>query len=135
MLFAEDDDDFRSSVSEGLRFFGFRVREFANGSTIAQAALEDEAPPFVIVTDLKMPKSSGYDLLARLDRESLLEIVPVVVLSAVPDPTIEDAVVLTKPVDIEKFATLLDEQLRRAKAKAAAARLRLRDIRRRRARR
>ena len=128
VIFAEDNDDFRTLLSEGLRFLGFRVSEVIDGDE-AMRVLTATDPPFVVLTDLHMPTSSGYDLLAALKHEGLEKLIRVVVLTAIPDPQIENAVLLTKPVALEKLSSALDEQLRAAAKGIAAVRTRLQRIR------
>lgn len=128
VIFAEDNDDFRTLLSEGLRFLDFRVSEVVDGDA-AMRVLTEADPPFVVLTDLHMPMSSGYDLLAALKHDGLETLIRVVVLTANPDPQIANAVLLSKPVALEKLAQTLDAQLEIAADYVEAVRTRLHRLR------
>lgn len=122
VLFAEDNQDFREIVSDGLRAEGFRVSAFSDGAAALQAILATP-PPFVVVTDLLMPGVSGYELIAELGARGLASSIPTVVLSAVSDPDVPRGIlVLEKPVDVSSLAKALIVQARLAERHQESAR-------------
>lgn len=129
MLFADDNEDFRSLLSEGLAILGFSVDAFPDGKALKPAILAAE-PPFVVLTDLLMPQSSGYEIIDWLRRNQLDGLVPVVVLSAVASPDVGTGVlVIEKPVDIDRLARALDVQVKLAGRYAAEASAQLAKLR------
>lgn len=125
VLFAEDNEDFRESLSDGLRSTGFRVTPLADGAAALRAVLATE-PPFIVLTDLLMPKLSGQELIEDLRERGLLDLIPVVVLSAVVDAEVKATVVIEKPIEIRDLGKALDVQMRFAERHKDEARERLR---------
>lgn len=64
ILFVDDDSVLRTAFTELLRLQGYTVHPAANG----RAALEflSEHRPRLIVTDIFMPDTDGFELLTRL---------------------------------------------------------------------
>jgi CheY-like chemotaxis protein len=65
ILVVEDDAAVRSFVEEVLVQAGYRVRAVAGGAEALEVALEDPAPPDLLLTDVLMPEMSG-DEVARM---------------------------------------------------------------------
>ena len=62
----------------------------------------DNVVPDLIITDLIMPQTTGWDLLAHLRDDALLRHVPVMVVTGASDPNQEPVVadsVMQKPLD------------------------------------
>ena len=111
ILIVEDKDSLRAVLRKTLEAEGYRVEEAADA---AQAARELRRGPFLMVlTDLKLPKGDGHEVLkAALSEDPL---VPVVVMTAYG--TVEDAVramkegafdFLSKPVDPAHLLVLVE---------------------------
>jgi two-component system response regulator RegA len=64
LLLADDDVAFRSVLARALHNRGFDVRTAATGDEAALLAEQD--PPELAVVDLRMPGSSGLELVRRL---------------------------------------------------------------------
>jgi DNA-binding response OmpR family regulator len=79
-LVVDDDRDVVKLLSETLRRKGFAVIGAYDG-TEAVAALEQRVPD-IIVTDLKMPKMDGYELIQKVKTTEKWADVPVVVMTA-----------------------------------------------------
>ena len=62
VILAEDSEDFRAVLSDGLVLLGFRVSGFPDGEGALEAALSSD-PPYVVLTDLFMPNVSGYQVI------------------------------------------------------------------------
>lgn len=129
MLFADDNDDFRTLLAEGLEILGFQIDAFPNGELLKPAILATD-PPYVILTDLLMPRTSGYEIIDWLRENELDGLVPAVVLSAVASPDIgAGMLVIEKPVDIERLARALDVQVKLAGRHVDEARKQLAKLR------
>ena len=79
-LVVDDDRDTVKALSEMLRKKGFAVVAAFDGSE-AVAALAQRVPD-IIVTDLKMPKMDGYELIQRVKTTPEWADVPIVVMTA-----------------------------------------------------
>ena len=132
VLLAEDNEDYRAILADALKLVGVRVSAFANGGELLDAILGDAAPPFVVVTDLMMPGVSGFDVCAELRQAGLLEVIPVVVVSALDteEPGVTN---LRKPVDLDRLLRVVEDLLAKAQKGAEPARIRLKRVRQQRA--
>jgi two-component system, LuxR family, response regulator FixJ len=73
----EDDDELRADIERMLGFYGYRVRSFSNPKEYL--ALNSQAAPAVVVTDMRMPEMSGVELQAELIRQGRK--IPIVFIS------------------------------------------------------
>lgn len=90
VLLADDDEDFRVALAEGLDADGYDVVAVPNGEAVL-AALEDAAkgrarPPDLLVLDLLMPRMGGIEVLQRLRKSARWASLPVIVVTGVNDP-------------------------------------------------
>ncbi len=84
ILIADDSDDLREMWCVWLTFWEFTVEEARNG---AEALAKAEARrPDLVLMDLWMPVVNGFDATARLRGIPSTADVPVVGMSASPDP-------------------------------------------------
>jgi DNA-binding NtrC family response regulator len=114
ILVVDDEKNIREGLSEALALDGYEVALAADG----EAALRvfENGDVDLVITDLKMPKVSGEDLLKRV--VSLYPTVPVIILTG--HGTIESAVgamregaydFLTKPVNLDHLSLLVKRAL------------------------
>jgi DNA-binding NtrC family response regulator len=127
VVVADDEELARKSLGEILTQDGYEVLLAADGEEALR--LVSEQAPDVLLTDLKMPRLGGEDLLARV-RAAHPE-VAVVIMTA--HGTIASAVkalhtgaedYLTKPIDVEKLEHLLASILARRRLLAETRLLR-----------
>jgi DNA-binding response OmpR family regulator len=83
VLIAEDDNAFRFYLASLLRNAGFEVFEAADGQDAIDQAIESR--PWLILSDVDMPRLDGFDLCHALRRHTLLSAIPVVLLSGWDD--------------------------------------------------
>jgi CheY-like chemotaxis protein len=81
VLVADDDEAVRTAVAEILREEGFDVAVAEDG-TQALALLLAEPPPSLVLLDLMMPRTSGWEVLEAMKKRPELDHVAVVVLTA-----------------------------------------------------
>jgi len=106
VLIVEDDRMIRTLVKLLLEREGYAVIQAANGREgIDMARLER---PDLVITDLMMPEADGYQVLKALRADAALSMLPVMVLTAETDATVERTVIdlgaddyLIKPFDEE----------------------------------
>ncbi|HEX4299251.1 MAG TPA: nitrogen regulation protein NR(I) [Gammaproteobacteria bacterium] len=110
----DDDPALRWVMDKALTDAGYEVRLFASAEE-AQQALTSGAPA-VLVSDVRLPGASGFDLLKSLHREHPK--LPVIVVTAHAD--LESAVTayqggafeyLPKPFDVDELAALVQRAL------------------------
>ena len=80
ILVVEDERDIRDLIAFTLKFAGYEVVTAANGEEGYQVALKEI--PDLVLTDVRMPKMTGYELCKVIKAEPTLQHVPVVFLSA-----------------------------------------------------
>ncbi len=64
VLIAEDEPDLRDLLATKFRVFGFNVSSAHNGSAAWDKLLADKDIQ-IVITDIRMPNGSGYDLLKK----------------------------------------------------------------------
>ncbi len=80
ILVAEDERDIRELVAFTLGFAGHQVTQAANGEEAVRLAMQ--VKPDLILTDVRMPKMTGYDVCKEIKASDITKHVPVVILSA-----------------------------------------------------
>ena len=80
ILLVDDNDDLSDSLRLILEMEGYRVRS-ASGSTAALQMMQEELPS-LILADIVMPGSNGYDLFRQVKSNRAWAAVPFVFLSA-----------------------------------------------------
>src|SRR5207244_3152061 len=110
VLIVEDEENERTGLAELVSAWGYRAETASDGLE----GLEKISTwsPSIIVTDLKMPRMTGMELLERLAGDS--QTVAVIVVTA--QGTIDSAVqamrmgaydYVTKPIDTNRLRTIL----------------------------
>ena len=130
VLIVEDEIHARSGLTELVASWGYRARGAADGAEGLEQVVSWS--PAIVITDLKMPRMDGMELLRRISdlkvRGSLPEWVCVVMLTA--QGSIESAVeamrmgawdYLPKPVDPSRLRALLDSASRQQEAEVTQA--------------
>jgi len=115
LVFVVDDDDrVRLSSARLLQSAGYDVRDFASGEAFLQHALPQT--PTCLILDMKMPNSSGFDVVDALAQRG--EVIPVIVLTGHGSiPMTVRAMkagvreFLTKPVAPESLLAAVEEAL------------------------
>ncbi|MCS6836744.1 MAG: response regulator [Anaerolineae bacterium] len=80
ILVAEDERDIRELIAFTLSFAGHQITQAANGEeavSLAQSTLPD-----LILTDVRMPKMTGYEACKQIKAHQATRHIPVVILSA-----------------------------------------------------
>jgi len=120
----DDDPALRWVMDKALADAGHAVRLFASAEEVRQALTT--AAPTVLISDVRLPGESGFDLLKLLHQEHPR--LPVIVVTAHAD--LESAVAayqggafeyLPKPFDVDELAALVQRALQAQPTAAAAA--------------
>jgi DNA-binding response OmpR family regulator len=80
ILVAEDERDIRELVMFTLQFAGHKVTQAQNGEIAVELA--QQVLPDLILTDVRMPKMTGYEVCRALKEIESVKHIPVVILSA-----------------------------------------------------
>src|ERR1700716_2517849 len=132
ILIVEDEENERSGLAELVSSWGFRVDTARDGVEGLDKATQ--WTPAIVVTDLKMPRMGGIDLLERLSEQA--QTMAVVLVTA--QGTIDSAVqamrmgaydYITKPIDTNRLRTILSNasSLLGTRVELEATRRKLRD--------
>ena len=119
----DDDRSVRFVLAQALRDAGYEVLAF-DGASKALQALEDDVPPHLVFTDVRMPGMDGLGFLEALKaRHPLL---PVVVMSAYTDVTSTAGAFrrgahdfLSKPFDLDEAVAMAQRALPQEEMDAA----------------
>ena len=87
LLIADDDKTFAQLLAAELRELGCRVTVASDAMQAVMFAVR--APQDAIVLDVQMPGGTGVDALRKLRKSAKTRSIPVVIVSASGDPTIE----------------------------------------------
>lgn len=113
ILLVDDNSALRSLLNRRLHRLGWRVASVASAEE-ALAMLAGDAPPRLLLTDIRMPGRNGFELAlaARAHNPAL----PVTFISGFPGedtPPVElaDCPMLSKPFTAERLMSLLVAQI------------------------
>ena len=116
VLLVDDEPSILDATRSGLADRGFNVRTVEG----AEAALQviRNLKPSIVVSDLVMPGTNGFELLQKVRQCSELGPIPFVFLTGVDDyyarkfgKEIGGAAYITKPVDLDELEQILKEKL------------------------
>lgn len=117
-MIVDDDQPIRNLVRHILRRMGLESREAGNG--VEALKMIAEAKPQMVFLDLMMPQMNGWDVLLELQREGLLDDLPVIVLTAVDAQRTEGLAqlgvraILTKPFEVDDLVRTTQEILQKS---------------------
>ena len=132
VLIVEDEENERSGLAEIVTSWAYRVETARDGAEGLEKATQ--WAPSIVITDLKMPRMGGIELLGRLGEQA--QTMAVILVTA--QGTIDSAVqamrmgaydYITKPIDVSRLRTILANAsaLLGTRAELEATRRRLRD--------
>jgi DNA-binding NtrC family response regulator len=132
VLIVEDEDNERSGMSDLISAWGYRTETATDGVDALEKL--SNFTPGIVVTDLKMPRMDGMELLQRLAQESQ----PVAVIVLTAQGSVDTAVqamkigaydFIEKPVNPTRLKTILQNAVRQRgmEVELEATRRKLRD--------
>jgi CheY-like chemotaxis protein len=104
ILIIEDDNDIRESLADFLEYEGYTIVGAKNGKEGLEYLLnKDSDLPSLILLDLMMPVMDGKTFLKKLRSDHPHIQVPIVILSAILDPSVGKQVdaYMRKPVNLD----------------------------------
>lgn len=119
ILVIEDHEDIRENIAEILTLSGYNVLTAPNGRAGIELALNH--PPDLVLSDIMMPESDGYDVLQRLQENEATSGVPFIFITAKTErPDIRKGMelgaddYLTKPFDDVELLNAVSGRLKRS---------------------
>ena len=116
ILLVDDEPSILTATAEGLADRGFKVKA-VDGADAALSAVK-LLKPSLIVSDLVMPGTNGFELFQELRKKKEFTSVPFVFLTGVDDyyakkfgKEIGGAAYITKPVDLDELERVIIEKL------------------------
>lgn len=110
VLLIEDDSETREQLTHILRLWGYSVETAADGEEALERVRRDPLPQ-VLLVDLLLPRMSGWEFIAEINKSDRLSRIPLVVVSGLIKETKllppADAH-LGKPLDLPLLQKLLD---------------------------
>src|SRR5947209_3130315 len=101
ILIVDDDPAALELLGDILRAEGYEVAVAANGEQ-ALHLLRKSARPRLIILDLIMPIMDGWEFRRRQKLDKELTSIPVVIVTAIKNTaSLDGAVVLTKPINVD----------------------------------
>lgn len=109
VLVVDDNPETLEMLAAAIAFDGIRVRTASSVLRAVEALHDGSERPALIVTDLMMPQTTGWDFLKHLRGEPALQGLPIVVISGAAPGEGEALadVVLQKPVDPEELSRMI----------------------------
>ena len=116
ILLVDDEPAIRDATLFGLRDRGFHV-EAVDGAESALKAVA-RMKPSIIISDLVMPVTNGFELFQAVKQEAEFSKLPFVFLTGVDDyyakkfgREIGGAAYITKPVDLDELEKIIREKI------------------------
>jgi CheY-like chemotaxis protein len=112
----DDDDDLRDSICDELKRQGYRTQGAKHGERALSVLRKGPGKPDLVLLDLLMPETDGWEVVAALKDDPGLRQVPIVLMSAVPPQatTLQAqgvAASLPKPFTMEELLFVLTRVL------------------------
>ena len=112
VLVVDDDPDLLDVTSFVIETEGMAVATARNGAE-ALALLRAGRQPWLVLLDLMMPVMNGWEFLAAIANDPLLQELPVVVLTAAEHTQVPGALeVLSKPMDLAELLRVVEHHVR-----------------------
>ena len=112
VLIVDDDPDLLEVTTFVIESEGMAVETARNGAE-ALALLANNRLPTLVLLDLMMPVMNGWEFLAAVAKNPLLQQLPVVVLTAAEHREVPGAMeVLSKPLDLQELLRVVDRYVR-----------------------
>jgi DNA-binding response OmpR family regulator len=116
ILLVDDEPSILKATEQGLLDRGFSVKAVEGAEAAIKAA--HSFKPSLIVSDLVMPGTNGFELFQQLRKEEEFTRIPFVFLTAVDDyyakkfgKDLGSAAYITKPVDLDELERIILDKL------------------------
>ncbi|MBL8956871.1 MAG: response regulator [Myxococcaceae bacterium] len=103
VLIVDDDPDVRDALSDVLEHEGYSTVRASNGQEALDLLAVKEQRPDAVILDMVMPIVGGAQVYETMQREPELKKIPVIVSTSTPMHAPEGAVVIPKPLSIDRL--------------------------------
>lgn len=112
VLVCDDETDLLSAVCGVLQDEGYAVVECADGKQALEALLAHR--PDLVLVDVMMPYMTGPELVEAVKEHRSLDGLPIVLMSAVDDPSLKHGVAafLKKPFPLRRLLSVVEDTLK-----------------------
>ncbi|MGH9884132.1 MAG: hybrid sensor histidine kinase/response regulator [bacterium] len=107
ILIVDDDQDIRDSLRDAFEEIGYVVSTAKDGRDALDQLRQTARPPAVVILDLVMPVLDGWRVFDAMQDDPALARIPVVVSTSNPRNAPPGAVVMPKPVKLERLIELV----------------------------
>jgi two-component system chemotaxis response regulator CheY len=113
ILVVEDDRAIRETIQQALELEGFSVVTAEHGKEALEALTERNLRPSLILLDLMMPVMNGWEFLDALEALPAFQAPPVVITSAVREPSHHQraSAFLKKPIELDDLLNTITRHL------------------------
>ena len=119
ILIAEDDPGIRVSVSDRLELDGYSVISAENGEKAL--SMVEKYHPHLLISDIKMPKKDGYELVKSIRQLPQYRLLPVILLTECADTNerirgyqVGCDIYLPKPFEMDELSAITRNLLERS---------------------
>jgi DNA-binding response OmpR family regulator len=116
ILIVEDEPNIRAFVSVNLEVRGYEVYEAGDGKSAME--LLNQRSPSLLILDLMLPDTTGWNILETMAEQENLKNIPVILMTALsggvaqPDAVYPNlALKLVKPVSVDEILNAVDHVL------------------------
>ncbi len=116
VLIVDDEPGLLIATQAGLQMRGFKV-EAAEGAEAAMTAIKS-LKPSIVVSDLVMPGTNGFELFQEVRKQADFRSLPFVFLTGIDDyyakkfgKEIGGAAYITKPVDLDELEQIIKDKI------------------------
>lgn len=113
VLVVDDNPETLNLLARALEFEGIKVRTAGSVLRALEAMYDGSPRPSLIITDLLMPQTTGWDFLKHLRGEDALRAIPVIVITGAEPGEGESLadMVVQKPFDPTRLADTVRSML------------------------
>lgn len=110
ILIVDDDKSIQSSIQMILEMHGYIVSCVSNGKEAIELLIRGPSPT-VILLDLMMPVMDGFEFLKTVEKGTLANGIPIIVMTAARNKALEvkKYTTLLKPFDVTKLLDVIGE--------------------------
>ncbi len=103
ILVVEDDDGIRDSLREALQDAGYEAETACDGQQALDRLTDGSPPPHVVILDLVMPVLDGNRVYQAMQSNAALAQIPVIVSTSSPSRAPEGALMVPKPIRLDRL--------------------------------
>jgi CheY-like chemotaxis protein len=112
ILIVDDDQDTCDSLRDAFEDLGYVVTTAGNGRDALDQLRQRDRAPAVVILDLVMPVLDGWCVFDAMQDDPALSRIPVIVSTSNPHSAPPGAVVMAKPIKLDRLVELVGDLMR-----------------------